>query len=59
MYTEETPAHGGDREMHLMDKVFSPACADASPVGRAANHNGHFPDPKWRLGQRPRTGQDY
>ena len=29
MYTEETPAHGGDREMHLMDKVFSPACADA------------------------------
>ena len=29
MYTEETPAHGGDGEMHLMDKVFSPACADA------------------------------
>ncbi|HYL53544.1 MAG TPA: cytochrome P450 [Acidimicrobiia bacterium] len=28
MYTEETPAHGGNGEMHLMDKVFSPACAD-------------------------------
>jgi len=28
MYTEETPAHGGNAEMSLMDKVFSPTCAD-------------------------------
>ncbi len=29
MYTEETPAPGEDREMDVMDRVFSPRCADA------------------------------
>lgn len=29
MYTEETPAHNATAEVHVLDKVFSPGCADA------------------------------